>query len=72
MVETNMEQPDPPYPPRRLRLGGERRGEEVSGYRHEEGTSIHEQPPPDRPFRKPRRIGRPSGVTLHLRSGIRY
>jgi len=29
MVETNMEQPNPPYLPRRLRRGGERRGEEV-------------------------------------------
>src|SRR5258705_9608015 len=34
-----------------------------------EGTSVQTGPPPDRPCRRDRAKGRPSGVTLHLRGG---
>ena len=40
---------------RRLRLGGGWRGEEATSYGHEERTSVHEEPPPDRPSRRDRR-----------------
>src|SRR5882672_2573693 len=36
--------PNPPHPPRLLRLGGERRGEEAASYRPKEGTSVHNNP----------------------------
>jgi hypothetical protein len=41
MVETDMKQPDPRHLPRRLRLDGERRGEEATSQGPEERPPIH-------------------------------
>jgi hypothetical protein len=53
-----------------LRPDGERRGEEASGYYSEECSSVHREPPPDRPSRRDRAEGRPSGLTLPQRRAV--
>src|SRR5216683_2432137 len=55
---------------RLLRPGGERRAKEATSQGAEKRTSVHEEPPPDRPSRRDRAEGRPGGPTLPQRQAV--